>query len=153
MVHLIKRNNFEQSLLNASRQAYHGFHSRAVNAILNEETEFDLDSPLFYYEGKYKFHWSVFVHGLRRKDSTRRDRSVWNKRGICTPFEQLRRDMAKIGYYIILMYEEGKNVPMVKILTKYSIENEYKDLISIDHAGRRVFNGPAQHHLMNIVPF
>ena len=44
MVHLIKRNNFEQSLLNASRQAYHGFHSRAVNAILNEETEFDLDS-------------------------------------------------------------------------------------------------------------
>ena len=70
-----------------------------------------LEDPEYFFFGKYKFHWTVFLHGVRRGNG--RDRSAWDSRSKLVPFEQLRRDLAKFGIYLLLRYINHVPCPCV----------------------------------------
>ena len=74
---------FENSVLLASHQAYHAFWSRICHAILHYTQKIEIDSTQYFYAGKFRWHWSVFVHGIRKNG--KRDRSIWARHSICTP--------------------------------------------------------------------
>lgn len=93
----------EEALMIASSKAYDNLHRAVEHSILTGTDEIDVVQPEFIYVGAYKFHWSVFIHGLKRGD--RRDREPWTRRGLLVPFEKLRRNLAKCGYYLVLRYE------------------------------------------------
>ena len=148
---------FENSVLLASHQAYHAFWSRICHAILHYTQKIEIDSTQYFYAGKFRWHWSVFVHGIRKNG--KRDRSIWARHSICTPFEQLRRDFAKQGYYLVLAYKEGERVPECRVFTKNELvgPNAEKNHIEETMDGERVWNPPGcgglQFHKMNLIPY
>ena len=95
----------EEALMAASSNAYSHLRRAVEHAVLTGTNEVDVVQPEFQHVGRYKFHWSVFVHGIKRNG--RRDREPWGRRKLLVPFEQLRRDLAKSGYYLVLRYESA----------------------------------------------
>lgn len=129
----------EEALMSASSMAYTRLRSAVEHAVLSGSTEVDVVQPEFYYAGRFKFHWSVFIHGLKR--NSQRDRTPWTRRKLLVPFEQLRRDLAKNGYYLVLRYEDSGARACVFTKDQIELNDEFSldfkhDVISL---GRHVW--------------
>jgi hypothetical protein len=142
--------NMEEALMTASNLAYVRFFNAIETARLRQQSTVRLQDPVTYQVGRFEFHWSVFVHGLRVKG--RRNRSHWTKRGLLVPFEQLRRTFAKQGLYVILNHEEG--APVVRVFTQADIHGN-PDFTVSDVNGRAVYiyRETEGRNFYNVVPF
>ena len=119
----------EEALMVASSKAYQHLHRAVEHAVLTGTNEIDVVQPEFQYAGKYKFHWSVFIHGLKRGE--RRDREPWSRRKLLVPFEQLRRDLAKNGFYLLLRYENSG--VRARVFTQSQIEADPEFSLEFRH--------------------
>jgi len=98
---------------------YESFKRAVAHSLFNTTTNTSglvlLEDPQYFFFGKYKFHWTVFLYGVKKAGI--RDRSPWDSRGKLVPFEQIRRDLAKFGIYLLLRYDIN-HVPCACVFLK-----------------------------------
>tara|TARA_B110000027_G_scaffold121671_1_gene136035 strand:- start:104 stop:634 length:531 start_codon:yes stop_codon:yes gene_type:complete len=138
------------ALMLASQVAYGSFFAAIEHARLGGKAQVTLHDPKTFRVGRYAFHWSVFVHGVRAQG--RRDRSHWTDRGLLVPFEQLRRVLAQKGIYVVLSYEPR---PVVRVFDRSHVATD-PDFTTVDINGQeqRVYkHNPARRNFYNVVPF
>lgn len=138
------------ALMIASQVAYASFFAAVEHARLRGKVHVQLADPKFFRVGKYTFHWSTFVHGLRA--GRRRDRSHWTNRGLLVPFEHLRRTLAQEGIYVVLNHEPR---PIVRVFDQSHIAQD-PDFTTTQIDGRPVHvyrKKPGKRNFYNVVPF
>lgn len=146
---LLKANlTLTTALMVASNTAYMTFFDAVENALLRGETVVQLQDPSVYRVGRFEFHWTVFVYGLKR--AGKRDRSYWSDRGFLVPFEQLRRVLAKKGVYVVLNYESGL---VVRVFTRADIEGNPDFSVMLVQDRPLYVYKRAERNFYNIVPF
>ena len=125
------------------------FFSAVGTARLRHNEVVKIDDPTVYRVGRFEFHWTVFVYGLRVKG--RRNRSYWTKRGMLVPFEHIRRIFAKQGIYVVMTYEPS---PVVRIFDKRDIQGN-PDFTTEVINGRSmyVYKKTDGRNFYNVVPF
>jgi len=107
-------------------------------------------------DGKsYRFVWSVFVHGIARRVRSRKtvyDRRIWKDQGLLTPFDDIRQQFAKMGYFVMLRYE-GKQ-PIAVVMTKQQVLC-CPQMTRRNYKGKEVtvWGSKIAWHTFNIVPF
>ncbi len=141
--------NLDEALLTASNLAFVRFFSAVETARLRQKEVVPLDDPTVYQVGRFEFHWTVFVYGLRVKG--RRNRSYWNKRGLLVPFEQIRRIFAKQGIYVVMTYESS---PVVRVFDRRDIQDNPDFSIEvINGRSMYVYKKTDGRNFYNVVPF
>lgn len=142
--------SMQQALMLASQSAYAHFYAAVEHARLSKKTRMKMDNPAYYNVGKFSFHWSVFVHGLRRQG--KRDRSPWANHGLLVPFEQLRRGFAQDGLYVVLNYE--KRSPAFRVFDKDQITADPDfTVMDVHEKPQYVYRRTTGRNFYNIVPF
>lgn len=141
--------SLDEALMTASNLAFVRFFSAVETARLRQNEVVPLEDPMVYHVGRFEFHWTVFVYGLRVKG--RRDRSHWNKRGLLVPFEQIRRIFAKQGIYVVMTYESS---PVVRVFDKRDIQDNPDFSIEvINGRSMYVYKKTDGRNFYNVVPF
>lgn len=154
--------NMEDAILALSVKAYDVFLRAIEHSLTKGVQTCVVDDPKMYYWGKFAFHYQTFIHGVKRKvdaNTYKRDRSIWMKQKQFTPFEHLRRTLAKNGIYVVYRYKnldevsDGESRAQVLVLSKFDIERN-ENITHHEFKGKvvRVWGTEIQWHTLNVIP-
>lgn len=133
----------------------HAIFLAAVQHTIMTGGECDIAQQKYYVCGKFRFHYKTFIHGLKRRSKTGKtfhDRTFWHENQLFTPFDHIRRVLAKKGHYLMYIGNGGRK-NKVKVLTRGDILGDGR--VTTHTYGQRpvrVYGDHIEWHTLNIVP-